>query len=175
MSEKLLKLSEISLWLDTYDDIFSDFDPRPYNERALSVDFLEEAKRASMDKITGIDLKLLIKKRLRNETNERLIKKKLKNHFKRHHQLLVKDKSKVVRRGSFFIIFGIIMMVAASIVLFENKSTLFDKFLIVLLEPASWFLFWEGMNQIVFESNKVNPDLEFYRKMTNCKIEFVSY
>ena len=41
-TEKLLQQSEISLLLDSYDDIFSDFDPRPYNQRALSQDFLAE-------------------------------------------------------------------------------------------------------------------------------------
>jgi len=34
--KKLLQLSEISLIIDTYDDIFSDFDPRPYSQRALA-------------------------------------------------------------------------------------------------------------------------------------------
>ena len=33
----------VSLWLDTYEDIFSDFDPRPYGQRALSEDFVAEA------------------------------------------------------------------------------------------------------------------------------------
>ena len=50
----LLKKSEISLSLDNYDDIFSDFDPRPFSQRALSDDFLIEAKKASRDKVSGI-------------------------------------------------------------------------------------------------------------------------
>ena len=33
--QKLLEISEISLLLDSYDDIFSDFDQRPYAQRAL--------------------------------------------------------------------------------------------------------------------------------------------
>ena len=51
--KKLLQLSEISLIIDTYDDIFSDFDPRPYSQRALSDDFLLEARKASKDKVSG--------------------------------------------------------------------------------------------------------------------------
>ena len=42
--QKILEMSEISLILDTYDDMFSSFDPRPYSQRALSEDFLSEAK-----------------------------------------------------------------------------------------------------------------------------------
>ena len=36
--------AEVGLRLEKYDDIFSDFDVRPYSARALSVDFLEEIK-----------------------------------------------------------------------------------------------------------------------------------
>lgn len=48
--KEIIDKAEISLVLDTYDDIFSDFDPRPYGERALSSDFLDEAKKAARDK-----------------------------------------------------------------------------------------------------------------------------
>ncbi len=73
--ETLLKASEISIILDTYDDIFSDFDPRPYSERALSDDFLIEANKASRDKASGqIELIFLIPQKMRNIESENLIK-----------------------------------------------------------------------------------------------------
>ena len=57
--EKDFNSSEIPLWLDNYNDLFSDFDPRHYSNRALSQDFLEELKRASRDKQTKtVNLKL---------------------------------------------------------------------------------------------------------------------
>ena len=42
--------SKMSLILDTYLDIFSSFDPRPYEERSLSDDFLDECKKMVIDK-----------------------------------------------------------------------------------------------------------------------------
>ena len=30
----------VSIWIDSYDDVFSDFDPRSYDERNISDDFL---------------------------------------------------------------------------------------------------------------------------------------
>ena len=47
--KRLLQMSEISLWLDTYDDIFSDFDPRPYSQREMSEDFLKEISRRYLE------------------------------------------------------------------------------------------------------------------------------
>ena len=37
-------MADISLWLDDYDDLFSDFDSRNYLKRRVSEDFLEELK-----------------------------------------------------------------------------------------------------------------------------------
>ena len=55
------QLSQISMWMDSYDDIFSDFDPRPSSQRSISDDFLIESRRAAKDKVTGtFELKLLI-------------------------------------------------------------------------------------------------------------------
>jgi hypothetical protein len=36
---------EISIWLDSYNDIFSDFDSRPFSERTVSDDFLSEVRK----------------------------------------------------------------------------------------------------------------------------------
>ena len=52
--EVSLREGNISLILDSYNDMFSDFDPRSFSERALSDDFLSECKRAARDKDIGI-------------------------------------------------------------------------------------------------------------------------
>lgn len=71
VGEDILKMSEISLMINDYQDIFSSFDPRPYAERALSVDFLDEAKRASAEKEFGnIQLRLIISKKKKSESIE---------------------------------------------------------------------------------------------------------
>ena len=174
--EKILRMSEIPLILDTYDDIFSDFDPRPHSQRALSDDFLLEAKRASREKATGgIELQFLMPKAKRNLRDESLIKKRLKEHFKKHYDRLHQEKNKIIKQGAFFVFVGIILMFFATFVLFGYEKTALTSFLIIFLEPASWFLFWEGLNLIIFEVKKLKPDLDFYEKMIECEIEFLSY
>ncbi len=174
---KLLRLSEISLWLDSYDDIFSDFDPRPISQRALSDDFLREAKKASRENVSGtIDLTLLIPTSERNLHQEEVIKRRLKQHFNKHFNLLSKEKKWAIKKGLLFTLFGILLMFIATyiIVEYEEKGLLFN-FLIVLIEPGGWFLFWEGLDMILFEQKKINPELEFYKKASKGEISFSSY
>ena len=78
----------ISLILDSYDDIFSDFDPRSYSEKALSDDFLEECKKAAKDKEERPELRLLVQKNKRDYKDEIRIKKRLREHFQRHYKEL---------------------------------------------------------------------------------------
>jgi hypothetical protein len=175
--EQLLKLSEISLWLDSYDDIFSDFDPRPYSQRALSDDFLTETKKASRDKASGsIQLSFLVPKDKRNTQHENLIKKRLRDHFKKHYILFQKEIYKQVREGAIYLIAGIILMFSCSYIFFKNPNeSLFLSFLITFLEPAGWFLFWQGLMLVIFESRVKKPDMEYYEKMTTSEIVFISY
>jgi hypothetical protein len=170
---------DITLQLDHYDDIFSDFDVRPYSKRALSVDFIDELRRATPDKEkTGIELTLRVPTSLRVEADEAVIKERLAYHFSKHYQNLLREKRKILAGGITMVAFGIIAMIAAAFVDLEYSiKNFYHSILIVLLEPAAWFLLWEGMDQIIFSARKVDPDLEVYRKMadTNGKVVFKSY
>ena len=158
---------EISLRLEQYDDIFSDFDMRPYSRRALSVDFLDEIRRASLDKKEdGIELLLFVPQANRSESHEATIRERLAAHFLKHFNLVLRDKRKTLRRGWFMVMLGVIFMIAATLIIFEDPAdNMLLSFLVVFLEPAAWFLLWEGMDQVLFASKEIEPDLSFYRKM----------
>ena len=44
---------DITVAIDTLDDIFSDFDPRPLHQRALSEDFLKEIQKFYVESSRG--------------------------------------------------------------------------------------------------------------------------
>ena len=66
IKEALLEKSEMSLLIRDYGDIFSSFDPRFFSEKALSDDFLLEAKRSARDKKGIYELRFLVPKAKRN-------------------------------------------------------------------------------------------------------------
>ena len=176
LGSEIAKDGNISLILDSYQDLFSDFDPRPYSEKALSEDFLEECNRAARDKRgEGVELRLMIPAKKRSIAEETKIKKRLKNHFFKHF----KEKEKEIRGsrgvGLFWVFLGTIIMVGATFLYrFEHDSFLFDL-LFVILEPAGWFTFWEGLHQFFLDYKTQLPNYHFYKKMSRLDISFVNY
>jgi hypothetical protein len=141
------------------------------------VDFIAEAKRAVRDTDTGeLELRILLPATQRKIERELVIKRRLKEHFKKHAEAHEKERKSVFNQGLLFIFFGIVFMFVASYILLNyTQRNLFGEFIVVLLEPGGWFLLWEGLDLIVFESKKVKPDLDFYRKMTRADIVFSHY
>jgi hypothetical protein len=174
--QKLLQLSEISLWLDSYDDIFSDFDPRPYSQRSLSDDFLIEAKKAAKEKVSGmVEMKFLIPNNQRNLETENVIKKRLHTHFKKHYKILQDEVSGIIQRGVVYFFIGMVLMLTAT-----YFGTLIDRgfvfrFAFVLFEPGGWFIMWFGLDKVFYEIRQNKSDLEFYEKMSKCDITFLPY
>jgi hypothetical protein len=176
-SPKAVETDTISLRLDQYDDIFSDFDMRPYSERALSSDFLDEIRRASSDKSDGaIELMLYVRQTDRNPTVEPVITERLMAHFKRHHLLEKKKKKSILTKGFSMVLLGVLCMIVATHVLLQDSHES-ASILAMFLEPVALFLLWEGMDQIIFTSKSIEPELSFYKKMSHVegKIRFESH
>jgi hypothetical protein len=171
--------SQISSKLDSYDDIFSDFDIRDYARRSLSSDFLDELRRAAQDKReNGTEILIHIPKRKRKENQEAVIAARLQSHFNKHYVILKDDKKNIVKKGVIMVLLGILAMIGVATILYEMKvETAFSSLLIAFLDPAAWFLLWEGMDQIIFNSKEANKDLSFYKKMSHkeSKISFYTY
>jgi hypothetical protein len=176
LRDRALSLSEISLLIHTYDDIFSDFDPRNYSQRSLSDDFLVEIKRASVDKSSGpLELRFMLSKEKRDMDMEAIIKKRLHNHFRRHHDLIMKEKKKIRRQGIVFTALGVLLILFNTYI-YPLKDTMFiPRMLFVILEPTGWFISWFGLDKIFYGQEKMKPEEEFYRKMSTAEILFIGY
>lgn len=167
--------SEVRFAINNYEDIFSDFDPRPVPLKGFSDDFLSEAKRACVVKEEKIDFIFMIPKEERNLKEEARIEDRLKKYFRKHLGILEKEKKKTIKTGISFTAVGIILMFVATYLFFRFKNeSLISSFFTILLEPAGWFLFWEGLDLTIFKSKNIGPDLDFHKKMAGATIKFVA-
>ena len=174
--QSLLKLAEVSILLDSYDDIFSDFDPSPYSERTLSDDFIIQAKIVSRNKSGNkMSLRLLLPANKRREQEETMIAIRLHCYFKSVHQALKSERKKANMRGLTFALIGIIVMIAVSTISFMKSEKYHVHLFLALFEPAGWFSLWAGFDQLVKSPKATKKDIDFYAKMTKSEITFLTY
>ncbi len=174
--QSLLKLAEISILLSSYNDIFSAFDPSEYSERTLSDDFIIQANNFSKSKEGNrMSLKLLLPASSRNEKEEKVIVKRLHSHFKDVYQQIGGDIKKTKRKGIILTGIGIVLMISASYLSFIKLERYHVHLLIVLFEPAGWFLLWAGLDHLVYQSKSTKKDFDFYSKMSRSEIRFFTY
>lgn len=173
--KQLMMLRDISIWLDNYDDIFSDFDPRPYSERALSDDFLVEVRKVCKEKEEQIsELKLLMPADKRQGDQEAVITKKLHVHFKKSHGQYEGQYKNAFRKGVLFTLIGMLLMLAASYLSAMRSEVFLINVLLVISEPSGWFLVWSGLDTIFYTSKQNKREFDFYNKLAKSKIAFFS-
>ena len=173
--KQLLAKGEISLWIDNYDDIFSDFDPRSYSQRALSDDFLIEAKKAVREAKGVLILRFLVPTSVRNNQQESMIRRRLREHFRKHHDNAEREMRGLVRNGILLALGGFALMLAAAFIAHAQRESFLSIFLTVLFEPAGWFMVWYGMDKIFYTAKEKRTELDFYQKMSKVDIDFDSY
>jgi hypothetical protein len=173
--ENVSSSHDISIWLDTYNDIFSDFDPRPYSNRTLSDDFLIQVKKVSHEKKGLVkELKLSLPNNVRDTEQESVIVKKLHKHFKKNHQHYSQTFKSLRLKGLLFALIGVIAMLTASYVSIQRSDSFLMHAILVIFEPAGWFLVWWGLETIFYTSKAEKKELEFYTKLSKSKISFYS-
>jgi hypothetical protein len=168
-------VSALSLWLDYFDDIYSDFDSRHYLKRRVSEDFLYELKNALKYKEERVnDLLLLVPQEKRDEPLEKIIADSLKEFFADQFKINADKCRRKINSGIVFAITGVSIMVLNSLIGFKGSHTLFLVALRVVLEPAGWFLLWVAFDLLFYEWKDIRKEREFFRELSELKIHFKS-
>lgn len=167
--------SELSLWLDSYNDIFSDFDSRGFNERTLSDDFLNEVRKMAKEKPAAkIELKLLIPTSVRNTESEAVIVKNMHSYFMHFFSAIELEKKSEYRQGIRMTLSGFIIMSISIYVAGLSDHSFFYNAARVILEPAGWFMVWTGLDHLYTNTRRKNHEYIFYSRMAHAVINFVA-
>jgi hypothetical protein len=166
------QLYRLGLWLDTYDDIFSDFDPRPYLKRQISDDFIYEIKKRIRETPKGFfEIAFYLEKEKRNPKIESIIKKRIREYFERELKIITEKNIKKQERWAKYFLFGVIVLVISTIAGIEVN----DRAIIIisnLLLPLGWFSIWNSLDYFLNIKPKEFEELEFYKKLKKCEFSF---
>ncbi len=174
IEEHIKDIQEITIAIDSWDDVFSDFDPSPLENRILSEDFLSELKKRYRETKRGdFIITIYAPLSLKDETSERLVSKRLKQYFKFRHLSIQKEVNEAKLRGVVFVIFGITFLS------FLTLATYYKIFNILTLElmsiifmPLGWFGIWEGFSRIIDPPQLLKQDLELFSKLSKASYKF---
>jgi hypothetical protein len=168
-------MTELDLWLDSYDDIYSDFDSRHYLKRRISEDFLFELhKEMKYKEHTAKDLIIFLPQDRRNEESEKVIASSLGDFFKGQF-LIHQDKCRSkMKNGIVILLSGICIMLINSWLYYRFSPSQTINSVKILLEPAGWFLVWAALDFLFFDLKGLRKERNFYRKLNDIHIYFKS-
>ncbi len=175
-AESASALREIAITLDTYDDIFSDFDPRPYSQREMSEDFLKEISRRYLEGKHGrFEVHFTIPSAERDLKAEALIKKRLRDQFtfmvKRESEVIQKTKS----RGYFYMFIGfLILLLDTYFYFYLSYESIVYHLINILLVPAGWYGMFTGIGKVIDEPFDASERKKLHEKFEHADFSFMS-
>lgn len=168
-------LSLIHIGLDSYDDIFSDFDPSPYSERLLSEDFVLEAKRRYAERKGGrLELRFSLPEKLRSRKTEALIKRRLRQYFQEKARELEEEVRKNRARGAVYFGAGFLVLLSVAFIPGVEALSGVSHLLEILLVPVGWFGMFDGVELLVESPRRFEKDMAFNRKLAEAEYTFFS-
>jgi hypothetical protein len=163
-----MQISHIAI--DTYDDLFSDFDPSHYDTRILSEDFLHELHhRYSENKKGEFSIRISLPKALRSEKTESIVKRRFKDYFKKELKHLQKSEREKKYNGILRVIGGILL--SALLIIFPELDTVP---ILTIFSVLIWYFLWSGFEHIFELSKHSEHRTRFFEKFIRAEFTFVS-
>lgn len=172
------QLMGVIVALDNYEDIFSDFDSRPFFERGLSEDFLHELSQRTLETPKGDpEVLLVLPKSLRKERDEATIKSRLRKHFSQELKRLLSNREEKRKHGYtyFGIGAGLLLLEVYLIEQSQTVSPLVFALSQAVALPAGWFFAYTGLEKILQPYGEDKEQYEFVKKMHSASYRFTSY
>ncbi len=162
-------LQTTQIALDTYDDIFSDFDPSPYETRILSDDFLNELRRRHAEKRKGeFVVNFTLPRSLRSEKTEALVRKRIKDYFKGRLREVGKDRKDKLRKGALRLLVGVV--ISLSLIAFPQLDVVP---VLTIFSVLIWYVLWSGFEEIFEVSSRLKRKQLFYEKFLRAEYNFM--
>ncbi len=175
LPDSVIEARDISIALDGYDDIFSDFDPRKYSEREISSDFLRELETRHMEGAGGkLELRFYLPKDRRNEKTEEHIIRRLQNYFKLKIKELSKEDEKRRREGLGFMALGLGVLLVQIYLAETSVLPVLAPILEVMLVPFGWFAAWVGLERLFERGKETSTELELANRLSRAQYLFIS-
>jgi hypothetical protein len=162
---------EIVIALDSYDDLFSDFDIRGYGERALSRDFLDELRVRLRKYWMEPDLRIvfLVPATARSAADEELVVGRVRRFIRERSAHYLKADRSAKLRSLLFVAIGAALSVGANLAAPRFPVLpLLEDFLLI----PSWFFVWSGFDLLLQKRGEISGRRRYYAALSEAAFDF---
>jgi hypothetical protein len=111
---------------------------------------------------------------MRRAATEAIIKRRLHIYFHRKNREIAADVARLKSRNLTRVAISVVLMIATGYLATRAGQILWMNILKVIVEPASWFLFWTSMEKLLEARRSRARELNYFRRLSECKIVFLS-
>jgi len=164
---------KINIALDTYNDLFSDFDISAFQNRSISLDFKEELESHYLDNYDSkLDIIFSIPKKQRNESSEKVIKARLIEFFLSKATFYTKRINTRKSRGINSIVMGFIC-VGLTLIVNTYYLDFLPLYLSNIIMILGWFGIWTGIEKILDVPVEYVNKIQMYNCFSKANIKFI--
>lgn len=164
----------VDIALDSYDDIFSDFDPSPYSKRELSEDFVKEVERRySTTKEGKIEVVFSVPKKLRNTKDEAIIRERIREYFEWRANAVEEEAREKEKLGGLLIAVGVVFIAISNVIGVQSEKSILLNILHEITLVPGWVGEFVGIEKLLLESREVRQKKKFYEKFKDATYIFV--
>lgn len=173
-TQRIEDLKEIAVVIDSWDDIFSDFDPRPLSERTVSGDFIDELRKRYRETPRGEPIIVICApKALQNQESEKMVMQRLKKHFRYRYLQHKKTHIYMRIRSIVLVSAGILSLSFLTLATYYKfLSELTIEMIGIVLMPLGWFGIWEGFSKLIDASPPYIHKQKLYEKLSKASYQF---
>ena len=168
--------SEISIWVDKYEDLFSDYDSRDFTERTLSDDFIMEVRKLVRE-MPGdkIELNFNLMEDQRDPATEEIIINHIHEYFSSFAEIIKGEMTEIRNKGILVGTIGFLSIIFLICLANMAEEGSLLSAVHVAMEPVGWFLTWTGLDMIFQQSKKEEDTIQFNLKMARAQLTFASF
>jgi len=169
-------ISEVNIWLDKYEDLFSQYDSSDYKARTLSDSFLAEVRKL-VRQATGnqVELKFNIMQDATNAETEAVISENIHNYFVAKAKTAREKMKSIQRNGILMAVAGFLLISFLITMAHVLTESMVWRGVEIMMDPLGWFLIWNGLDLVFVQSKNEMPNINSNLKIANAKLTFISF
>ena len=164
----------IEVSLDTYADIFNDWDHAPFRRKDIDPDLLSflEDSMDDIPKKNDIDICFYLSDEIRNPKREQMIISWFRVYYKLAVELEKRKIKAIVKQSVIYMLVSVVLLVSSYLGQGITGKGLLNYMLTEIVIVGGWVFLWEAISLLTFERAKIRRQTQNHNRFMRAAIVF---